>query len=110
MDEDATGKERVAHQVRRRAPLRRENSESTSDTGRKRTSGAEGAPYAKTQGGAAAPGRPSLYPPLFKKHRTWQLVMVSLQQKYVVGYSCTVVKSVRLGMFVRVKSFAHGCT
>ena len=64
MDEDATGKERVAHQVRRRAPLRRENSESTSDTGRKRTSGAEGAPYAKTQGGAAAPGRPSLYPPL----------------------------------------------
>ena len=27
-------------------------------------SGAEGAPCAKTQGGAAAPGRPSLYPPL----------------------------------------------
>ena len=66
MDEDATGKERVAHQVRRRAPLRRENSESTSDTSRKRTSGAEGAPYAKTQGGAAAPGRPSLYPPLYQ--------------------------------------------
>ena len=31
---------------------------------KKDTSGAEGAPYAKTQGGAAAPGRPSLYPPL----------------------------------------------
>ena len=37
MDEDTTGKERVAHLVRRRAPLRRENSESTSDTSRKMT-------------------------------------------------------------------------
>ena len=64
VDEDATGKEGLAHQVRRRAPLRKENSESISDTSRKRTSGAEGTPYAKTQGGAAALGRPSLYPPL----------------------------------------------
>ena len=37
MDEDTTGKETVAHLVRRRAPLRRENSESTSDTSRKMT-------------------------------------------------------------------------
>ena len=37
MDEDATGKERVAHLVRRKAPLRRENSESTSDASRKMT-------------------------------------------------------------------------
>ena len=35
VDEDATGKGRVARQVRRRAPLRRESSESTSDTSRK---------------------------------------------------------------------------
>ena len=35
VDEDATGKERVAHLVRRRAPLMRENSESTSDASRK---------------------------------------------------------------------------
>ena len=32
MDEDATGKGRVAHLVRKRAPLRREKSENTSDT------------------------------------------------------------------------------
>ena len=51
----------VACQVRRRAPLRRESSESTSDISRKRT---RLAPYAKTPGGATAPGRPSLYPPL----------------------------------------------
>ena len=34
----------------------------------KDTSGAEGAPYAKTQGGAATPGRPSLYPPLSQRN------------------------------------------
>ena len=35
--EDAFGKERVTHLVRRKAPLRRENSESTSDASRKMT-------------------------------------------------------------------------
>ena len=51
--------------------LRRESSESTSDTRSKMTRLAlRGAPYAKTQGGTAAPGRPSLYPPLYPAKKT----------------------------------------